>query len=97
MTAGQSVLSIEDFTRLPAHHIYASLVRENAVQPWASGVTKPAPETISDPDEIRRLSRERYGQPCEQIEASFAELLSGANESEAGNDIGAPRRRRRQS
>ena len=47
MTAGQSVLTVEDFTRLPAHHVYASLVRDNAVQPWASGVTKPAPAPTS--------------------------------------------------
>ena len=96
MAAGQSVLSVEDFTRLPAHHIYASLVRDNAVQPWASGVTRPATEPTSNPSEIRRLSRQRYGQPRKQIEESFAELLSGAGEAGAGNDIGAPKRRRRQ-
>jgi hypothetical protein len=97
MAAGQSVLSVEDFTRLPAHHIYASLVRDNAVQPWASGVTRPATKPTSNPSEIRRLSRERYGQPRKQIEESFAELLSGAREVGAGNDIGAPKRRRSQS
>ncbi|SHV15241.1 Type IV secretory pathway, VirB4 components [Mycobacteroides abscessus subsp. abscessus] len=94
MVAGQSVLSIEDFTSLPAHHIYASLVRDNSVQPWASGVTKPPTAPVSDPSEIRRLSRERYGQSRKQIEDRFAELLSGADEAGAGNDIGAPKRRR---
>jgi hypothetical protein len=94
MTAGQSVLSVEDFTRLPAHHIYASLVRDNAVQPWASGVTKPVSEATSNPNEIRQLSRDRYGQPRKQIEQSFAELLSGADEVGAGSEIGAPKRRR---
>jgi hypothetical protein len=98
MTAGQSVLSVEDFTRLPAHHIYASLVRDNTVQPWASGVTKPAPEATSDPAQIRRLSRERYGQRREQIDAAFAELLNGGeSEKDGPDDIGAPKRRRRQS
>jgi hypothetical protein len=97
MTAGQSVLSVEDFTRLPAHHIYASLVRDNAVQPWASGVTKPAPEATSNPDEIRQLSRQRYGQRREQIDAAFAELLSGASEKDGSDDIGGPKPRRRQS
>lgn len=95
MTAGQSVLAIEDFTRLPAHHVYASLVRDNAVQPWASGVTKPAPATSSSPADIRRRSRERYGQPLADIEAGFTALIEGAA-TEGTDDIGAPRSRRRQ-
>jgi hypothetical protein len=94
MTAGQSVLQIEDFTRLPAHHVYASLVRDNAVQPWASGVTKPAPAPSSNPAEIRRLSRERYGQPVADIEARFTALVEGAADGASTDDIGAPRRRR---
>lgn len=97
MTAGQSVLSVEDFTKLPAHHVYASLVRDNAVQPWASGITKPAPEATSDPDDIRRSSRERYGQPVADIEASFTALVDGAATADGTDDIGARRRRRRQS
>lgn len=96
MTAGQSVLTIEDFTRLPAHHVYASLVRDNAVQPWASGVTKPAPIPTSNPSAIRRLSRERYGQPLAAVEAGFAALVEGAAHTNSDSDIGAPRRRRRQ-
>jgi Type IV secretion-system coupling protein DNA-binding domain len=95
MTAGQSVLAVEDFTRLPAHHVYASLVRDNAVQPWASGVTKPAPAPSSRPADIRRRSRQRYGQPIADIEAGFAELLTGARGHSGHDDIGAPRQRRR--
>jgi hypothetical protein len=97
MTAGQSVLTIEDFTRLPAHSVYASLVRENAVQPWASGVTKAAPAPTSDPADIRRRSRQRYGQPIADIEASFATLVEGAATAGGTDDIGAPRRRGRQA
>jgi len=97
MAAGQSVLSVEDFTRLPAHHVYASLVRDNAVQPWSSGVTKPAPEAISDPDDIRRLSRQRYGQPRDQIEANFAELVGFSSAASTTDDIGTPKRRRGQT
>lgn len=93
MTAGQSVLSVEDFTKLPAHHVYASLVRDNAVQPWASGVTKPAPAPTSNPAEIRRLSRDAYGRPIAAIEAGFTALIEGANGSDDLGDIGAPRTR----
>ncbi|GFM17892.1 uncharacterized protein PO1_contig_020_16 [Mycobacterium sp. PO1] len=94
MTAGQSVLSVEDFTKLPAHHVYASLVRDNAVQPWASGVTKPAPAPSSDPAAIRRRSREAYGQPVADIEAGFTALMEGAAATDDTTDIGAPRHRR---
>lgn len=97
MTAGQSVLGVEDFTKLPAHHVYASLVRDNAVQPWASGVTKPAPAPTSNPASIRKLSRERYGQPIADIEATFAALVEGAAEGNGDSDIGTPRKRRRQA
>lgn len=97
MTAGQSELTIEDFTRLPAHHVYTSLVRDNALQPWASGMTKPAPAASSDPAAIRRLSRERYGQPVAEIEARFAGLVQGAAGDNSETDIGAPRQRRRQA
>ncbi|HKP39464.1 type IV secretory system conjugative DNA transfer family protein [Mycobacterium sp.] len=96
MVAAQSVLSVEDFTTLPAHHIYASLVRDNAVQPWASGITNPPPPVTSDPDEIHRLSRERYGQPLDEIEAGFAELLTGANDTDTPDGMAAAKRRRRQ-
>lgn len=93
MTAGQSVLTVEDFTKLPAHHVYGSLVRDNAVQPWASGVTKPAPAPTCDPAAIRRRSREAYGQPIADIEAGFAALIEGATGSDDAADIGGPRRR----
>ncbi|MBF6446618.1 type IV secretory system conjugative DNA transfer family protein [Nocardia elegans] len=93
MATGQSVLAPEDFGALPAHHVYVNLMRDNTVQPWASGVTLPPPPETSDPNEIRRISRERYGQPLDEIEAGFAELLDQVN----GEADGAPRRRRRQA
>ncbi|NKY27726.1 type IV secretory system conjugative DNA transfer family protein [Nocardia gamkensis] len=93
MATGQSVLAPEDFGALPAHHVYVNLMRDNTVQPWASGVTLPPPPETSDPNEIRRLSRERYGQPLDEIEAGFAELLDQVNSDASG----APRRRRRQA
>jgi hypothetical protein len=97
MTAGQSLVAVEDFTKLPAHHVYASLVRDNAVQPWASGITKPAPAPSSDPADIRRRSRQRYGQPIKDIEAGFTALVEKAATSSDTDDIGAPRQRRRQA
>ncbi|WP_282780833.1 type IV secretory system conjugative DNA transfer family protein [Nocardia sp. CC201C] len=77
MAAGQSVLVPEDFTTLPAHQVYAKLVRRNSVQPWASGATLPPPPETSDPAEIRRLSRQQYGRSRQEIEAEFRALLQG--------------------
>ncbi|SDI89981.1 hypothetical protein SAMN05444157_0710 [Frankineae bacterium MT45] len=75
MATGQSVLSAEDFTALPAYHVYASLLRGNSVLPWASGTSLPPPKVISRPADIRARSRELYGQSIEAIEADFASLL----------------------
>ncbi len=94
MASGQSALAPEDFTSLPAHHIYASLIRDNSVQPWASGITRPAPPITSDPADIRRISEANYGQPLDQVEAGFAALLDTIGGANDGADIGAPRRRR---
>ncbi|WP_338773028.1 type IV secretory system conjugative DNA transfer family protein [Nocardia vulneris] len=73
--AGQSALTAEDFTSLPAHHVYARLIRDNTMQPWVSGVTQDSPPKTSDPEDIRRLSRKHYGRPMQEIEAGFSRLL----------------------
>lgn len=78
MAAGQSLLTPDDFTALPAYHVYAQLVRGNAVQPWASGVTRPSSNASSNPEAVRARSRARYGRPRAEIEASFVELLNTA-------------------
>ncbi|MBH0779386.1 type IV secretory system conjugative DNA transfer family protein [Nocardia bovistercoris] len=90
---GQSVLTAEDFTALPAHHIYARLVRSNSMQPWVSGVTQAPPPKTSDPAKIRRLSRERYGRPVREIEAGFSQLLDGLGSDGPGNRTNQRRRR----
>jgi hypothetical protein len=97
MASGQSVLASEDFTALPAHHVYASLIRDNSVQPWVSGITMPPPPITSDPAEIRRISREQFGQPLDAIEAGFAELLNPPITQPAGSDVGQHGRKARRS
>jgi hypothetical protein len=97
MAAGQTIIAPEDFSSLPAYHVYASLIRDNSLQPWASGITRPAPPKTSDPSDIRRRSEEQYGQPLDTIEAGFAELLDSAGTTDDAAEIGAPTRRRRQS
>lgn len=77
MVAGQSVLVPEDFTHLAAYEIYAQLVRDNAVQPWASARTHPPAEPCTDPDTIRARSRARYGRARADIDADFQSLIDG--------------------
>lgn len=93
MAAGQSVIAPDDFGELPAFHVYASLMQDGARTPWASGRTRQAPPVCSDPDDIRRRSRERYGQPLDRIEADFAEILNTS--TSAGDTTATPGRRRR--
>ena len=64
-------LVAEDFTALGAHEVYASLFAGGRTSPYASGVTLPPAEPISKPDELRRLSRERYGRPIAEVEAAW--------------------------
>jgi Type IV secretion-system coupling protein DNA-binding domain len=94
MAAGQSVIKPEDFSALPAYHVYAALLRGNSLQPWASGVTAPAPEPCSDPADIRDRSRRRYGQPLADIEADFAALLDQGSRSNSATATATGRRRR---
>lgn len=94
MADGQSVLSAQDFTSLPAYSIYAQLVRDNSVQPWTSGVTMPPPPETSNAEDIRRRSRERYGQFRDDIEAAFRQLLDLPAESAVAT---TNRRRKRTS
>ena len=57
-----------DFTALPAFHVYASLMEQGQVQPYASGRTWPSRPTTSDPVTLRRQSAERYGRTVADIE-----------------------------
>jgi len=94
MAAGQSVIAAEDFGALPAYQIYAALLRRNSLQPWASGMTLPAPKPCSDPALVRTRSRQRYGQPLADIEADFASLLDRGT---AGDTAAAATGRRKRT
>ena len=62
----------EDFTALPAYHVYASLFDQGQVQPYASGQTLPLGKAIIDPDVLRLASGERYGMTRDAVEAELA-------------------------
>jgi len=54
-------LTPEDFSQLPPHEIYASLLSEGRQTGWFSGRTLPPPSAISDPEAVLRESQARYG------------------------------------
>ncbi|WP_431230436.1 type IV secretory system conjugative DNA transfer family protein [Paenarthrobacter nicotinovorans] len=68
-------LEAEDFTALPARHVYAQLVHKGTVTDWASGRTLTTPAKTSSPADIRTRSRRQYGQPVDVIEKGLLEAL----------------------
>lgn len=91
-----SGLTAEDFTALGLYEIYASLLADGQSTGYASGRTlAPGPE-ISDPAELRELSRTRYGQPLSEVEAGFATLTEHPSTA-SGTSSAMGRRSRRSS
>lgn len=75
MSQGQKVLSPDDFTSLPAYSIYAALMRDGQLMPWASGRTLPPPPVTSKPDDVRRRSQAAYARPVAEVEGELLSLL----------------------
>lgn len=91
LLASGSALAPEDFQSLGAFQAYAQLVAGDALQPWCSLATLPAPEPISDPEMVRAASREHYGVPRTTVEAELHKLFVGQAQGET-DDL-KPRRR----
>ena len=91
LARGHSELTADDLTALGRYEIYASLFAGGQVTPYASARTLPPGPPQSAPADLRRLSREAWGQPLTTIEASFAELINSTDVP-----LGATGRRRRQ-
>jgi hypothetical protein len=68
-SAGQ--LDAADFLNLRRYDIYAEL----SGQGWLSGTTQPAPAPTSDPEEVKRRSREQYATPIAEIDAALEAQL----------------------
>ena len=84
-------LEPSDFQRLPRFEAYAQLVVGGEVADFASMRTLPLPAPTSDPAAIRRLSRERYGRPIDEVEAEIRRLVEV--DARTGDDDLGPRRR----
>lgn len=94
LTKGHPEISANDFTALPAFHVYASLATTNGqMTPYASGKTSALPPPSSDPDALRRLSQTKYGQALDQVERELAELVeAGATSTDTTGGSGRKRR-----
>lgn len=78
-----SELVPEDFTSLPQFQAYASLLTGGTPTPFASLSTQPLSDPTTNPADMRRRSRERYGRPLSEVEAAWATLAGqiGPDES----------------
>lgn len=83
-----TTLAPEDFRSLAAFEAYGQIVAGDAVQPWLSLRTAPAPAVSSDPEQVRRLSRERYATSLAKVDGDLQRLRGGGREGDLG-----PRRR----
>jgi hypothetical protein len=86
---GRAELAPEDLTALGPYEVYLSLVAAGQVTPYASGRTRPPVAASSDERVLRERSRERFGRPLDEVEASFAALA----DEQAPADVGGRRRR----
>jgi hypothetical protein len=87
LAKGHREVSADDFTSLPAYAVYASLMRGNTASGYVSGVTRSLGSPVTDPDSLRRASRDRYGQALDEVEADLAALVetpTGASQTPSG-------------
>jgi hypothetical protein len=82
--AADTALAPEDFRTLAAFEAYAQLVAGDAVQPWLSLRTLPAPPPSSNPDKVRQLSRERYAVSLAQVDSDLQRLRGSTREGDLG-------------
>ncbi|MGH7735046.1 MAG: type IV secretory system conjugative DNA transfer family protein, partial [Gemmatimonadales bacterium] len=81
-----------DFMDLPAFECYLRLVAGDAVQPWCSGRSLPAPPVTGNADRVRAQSRQRYGAPRAEVDAAITELVGSGRRRPDEDDL-APKRR----
>lgn len=84
-------LETADLTSLGAFEAYLSVVAERAATPYASVRTLPPPPIISDPEDLRGLSRQRWGVDRAQTEAALVSVPGSADDA---SDAPIGRRRR---
>lgn len=90
LTRGRPELTAEDLMGLGAFEAYAQLSANRRVGAFASVRTLPPPPPSADADQLRQLSRDRYGVPVEDVEAAWRAPTAKPG---PGGVIGVTRRR----
>jgi hypothetical protein len=88
MAETSDLLNPADFENLPIHQIYAKFVKYGQVASWVSGKTLPAGETTSDPDEVRVLSRQKYGRLAGEVDLELSKAIAHTSYSPTFNPNG---------
>jgi hypothetical protein len=89
------LLMAEDFTALPAYHIYASLYANSQTQPYMSGRTLPPTSPTNDARRLRTQSARRYGRSITAVEAEFTSWqnpMETTNHPVTSEQVGVRRR-----
>lgn len=94
-TTGGALLA-EDFRALPAFQAYAGLLAAGANAPWCSLATQPLGPVQQAPVAVRATSRDRYGQPLDEVERDLLSLVAPV-EPESSEPLGRTRSQNRTS
>lgn len=89
-------LTPDDLQGLGAYEVVASLFAGGQIAPPCTVRTLPAPESTSDPNAIRQLSRSRYGTPAADVDAAIVKRSAGTNKATPVGTTSRPRRPRKQ-
>src|SRR5206468_2453933 len=88
-------LDATDLQSLGRYEVYASLVADGATQPFFSATTRPLPKRVGATERIRRLSREQYGRPRDEIEEELRALWEHPSGNAKSGTVGSRPRKTR--
>jgi hypothetical protein len=93
MAPASGIPQVDDFMGLGGFECYLRLLADDSVQKWCSGRTLPPPVERRSPEDVRRLSRERFGRDRSEVDADVNSLIDGSQTAASVSDL-SPRRRR---
>ncbi len=81
-------LDAADFTGLGRYELFASVVADNEVNPFASVRTRALPPRVGDEARWRQRSRAQFGRTHSEIESEFDQLVASLREPSQASPIG---------
>lgn len=92
LTTKAGPIAPEDFAALAKFGAYAHLHVDGMQAPWCSLVTQPLPAATQTVAAIKERSRQRYGQPLDEVERDLESLIDTPRPP-SGNPLGRTSRR----